>query len=81
MKVMKSKGKALETDNSFSENVKKQLLDELENLTRLMDIPLVRQKDPKWLLQNAGINNQGHKNLDKIIRICKFIISNDKGNV
>jgi len=61
-------------DNSFSVGVKKQLLNELENLTRSMDIPLARQKDPNWLLRNADINNPGHKNLDKIIRICKFLI-------
>lgn len=80
MKVMKSEGKALEIDNTFSKNVKKQLLDELENLTRLMDIPLARQKDHNWLLQNASINNQGHKNLEKVIRICKFLISKENND-
>lgn len=67
-------------DNDFSESVKKQLLNELENLTRSMDIPLARQKDPNWLLRNADINNPGHKNLDKIIRICKFLISKENNN-
>lgn len=57
---------------------KNQLLNELENLTRFMDIPLNRQKDPHWLLRNAGINNQGHKNLDKVIRICKFIVKEER---
>ena len=64
-------------NDQFSEGVKKQLLNELENLTRAMDIPLARQKDPHWLLRNADINNPGHKNLDKIIRICKFLISKE----
>lgn len=64
-------------ENKFSEGVKKQLLNELENLTRGMDIPLIRQKDPYWLLQNADVNNPGHKNLDKIVRICKYIIAKE----
>jgi len=41
---------------------------------------LARQKDPNWLLRNADINNPGHKNLDKIIRICKFLISKENNN-
>lgn len=64
-------------NDQFSEGVKNQLLNELENLTRVMDIPLARQKDPHWLLRNADINNPNHKNLDKIIRICKFLISKE----
>lgn len=56
---------------------KNQLLNELENLTRFMDIPLQRQKDPHWLLRNAGINNANHKNLDKVIKICKFIMKEE----
>ncbi len=65
------------TNDQFSEGVKKQLLNELENLTRGMDIPLARQKDPNWLLSNADINNPGHKNLNKIFKICKFLISKE----
>lgn len=64
-------------NDQFSEGVKKQLLNELENLTRSMDIPLTRQKDPHWLLRNADINNPGHKNLNKIFQICKFLISKE----
>lgn len=64
--------------NQFSEVVKKQLLNELENLTKSMDIPLARQQDSHWLLSNADINNPSHKNLDKIIRICKYLISKEQ---
>lgn len=67
-------------NDQFSEGVKNQLLNELENLTRTMDVPLARQKDPRWLLRNVGINNQSHKNLDKVIRICKFLISKENQN-
>jgi hypothetical protein len=49
-----------------------QLLNELENLTRQMDVPIHRQKDPGWLIRNIEINNPGHKNIEKIIRICKL---------
>jgi hypothetical protein len=57
--------------------IKNQLLNELENLTRQMDVPIHRQKDPGWLLRNAGINNPGHKNLEKIIKICKLLRKED----
>lgn len=60
--------------------VKQQLLNELENLTRSMDIPFARQKDPSWLLRNAGINNAGHKNLDKLIKICKLLRKEEDSN-
>ncbi|NDB56868.1 hypothetical protein EB001_00215 [bacterium] len=53
--------------------IRNQLLNELENLTRQMDVPIHRQKDPSWLIRNVGINNPGHKNLEKIIKICKLL--------
>lgn len=56
---------------------KNQLLNELENLTKVMDIPFQRQRDPHWLLRNAGINNPDHKNLNKIFKICKYLISEE----
>ena len=56
---------------------KTQLLNELENLTRQMDVPINRQKDPGWLLRNVGINNPGHKNINKIIKICKLLRKED----
>jgi|688.fasta_scaffold468912_2 hypothetical protein len=52
---------------------KNQLLNELENLTRQMDVPIHRQKDPGWLIRNIGINNPGHKNIEKITKICKLL--------
>lgn len=56
---------------------KNQLLNELENLTKVMDIPIQRQRDPHWLLRNADINNPNHKNLNKIFKICKYLISEE----
>lgn len=61
-------------------NTKFQLLNELENLTRHMNVPIHRQKDPGWLLRNVGINNAGHKNLDKIIKICKLLRKEENEN-
>jgi hypothetical protein len=60
--------------------VKNQLLNELENLTRNMDIPIQRQKDFRWLMRNAGINNPNHKNLGKINKICQLLMK-EEGNV
>jgi len=56
---------------------KNQLLNELENLTKVMDIPFQRQRDPHWLLRNASINNPDHKNLNKIFKICKYLINEE----
>ena len=57
--------------------VKNQLLNELENLTRVMDIPTQRQRDFRWLSRNAGINNPNHKNLEKINKICKLLMKEE----
>ena len=57
--------------------VRNQLLNELENLTRTMDIPIQRQKDFRWLMRNAGINNPNHKNLDKINKICQLLMKGE----
>jgi hypothetical protein len=57
--------------------VKNQLLNELENLTRNMDIPIQRQRDFRWLSRNAGINNPNHKNLDKINKICQLLMKEE----
>lgn len=50
-----------------------QLLNELEKLTSVMNIPIQKQKDSHWLLNNASINNPNHKNLEKIIKICNLL--------
>lgn len=62
----------------MDKKVKNQLLNELENLTDTMIIPLVRQKDCRWLLDNAAINNSNHKNLTKVIRICEYLIEREE---
>ena len=67
MKVTKSERRKM--DNL----TRNQLLNELENLTRQMDVPIHRQKDPGWLIRNIGINNPGHKNIEKITKICKLL--------
>ena len=64
-------------NKEFSSGLKKQLLNELENLTNSMDIPLNRQKDPHWLLHFLEMNNADHKNTKKILQICKFLISKE----
>jgi len=71
MKVTKSERKRM---NNLTKN---QLLNELENLTRQMDVPIHRQKDPDWLLRNAGINNPNHTKLDKVNKICKLLMKEE----
>jgi hypothetical protein len=50
-----------------------QLFNELEKLTREMNVPALRQKDTGWLLRNAGINNANHPNINKVIEICNAL--------
>ena len=54
--------------------VKQTLFIQLQNLTSEMDVPLFRQKDPRWLLRNVGINNSTHPNLSQVIEICKALL-------
>lgn len=52
---------------------KNQLLNELENLTRSMNVPTFKQKDVDWLLENIETNNVNHKNLSKVKKICQLL--------
>jgi hypothetical protein len=54
--------------------VKKTLFIQLQNLTSEMNVPPFRQKDPRWLLRNVGINNSTHPNLSNVIEICKKLL-------
>ena len=51
------------------------LINELEKLTTSMDVPVFRRSDPGWLLRNVIFNNKDHPNLDKVIKICKQLLS------
>ena len=53
--------------------IKNQLLNELENLTSNMEIPFAKRKDYNWLIQNAELSNQNHKNLAKVIKISQLL--------
>lgn len=37
-------------------------LEELESLTRKMDVPESRQRSVLWLQRNLAVRNSGHKN-------------------
>lgn len=50
-----------------------QLLNELENLTISMNIPIGRRKDYNWILRNVQFENQGNRNLEKVIKICQIL--------
>ena len=54
-----------------------QLLNELERLTTLMNIPIGRRKDYRWIMRNGEILNEGNRNLDKTIKICKMLLKEE----
>jgi hypothetical protein len=56
---------------------KKQLLDELEKLTSLMDIPFARRTDIRWILRNVAINNTDEKRVKKVISICQLLMKGE----
>ena len=55
-----------------------QLLNELENLTTVMNIPIGRRKDYYWIMRNGVILNENNRNLDKVIKICKLLVKGDQ---
>jgi hypothetical protein len=54
-----------------------QLLNELEKITSLMNVPFARQKDYSWLLNNIAINNENEKQVKKVITICQLLTKGD----
>jgi hypothetical protein len=56
---------------------KQQLLDELEKLTSLMDIPFARRTDIHWILRNVAINNTDEKKIKKVISICQLLLKDE----
>jgi hypothetical protein len=44
-----------------------------------MDIPIFRRADAAWLLRNASINNEDHKNLQKVLKIAKILAGENNG--
>lgn len=54
-----------------------QLLNELEKITSLMNVPFARQKDYSWLLNNIAINNENEKQVKKVITICQLLMKKE----
>ena len=54
-----------------------QLLNELERLSTLMNIPIARRKDYRWIMRNGEILNEGNRNLEKAIKICKMLLKEE----
>ena len=59
----------------MDEKTKLLVINELERLTTSMDVPVFRRSDAGWLLRNVEINNADHPNLNKVIKICKQLLS------
>lgn len=58
----------------MNQQLRNQVINELEKLTTTMNIPIDKKTDVYWLLHNAAINNNEHKSLKKVIQICQFIL-------
>lgn len=54
-----------------------QLLNELERLSTLMNIPIARRKDYRWIMRNGEILNEGNRNLEKAMKICKMLLKEE----
>jgi hypothetical protein len=54
-----------------------QLLNELEKITSLMNVPFARQKDYSWLISNVAINNENEKQVKKVITICQLLMKGE----
>lgn len=65
--------------SNFTQAEIKALFTELEKLTTNMDIPIFRRTDAAWLLRNASINNEDHKNLQKVMKIAKILAGENNG--
>ena len=65
--------------SNFTKAEVKALFTELEKLTTNMDIPIFRRTDAVWLLRNASINNEDHKNLQKVMKIAKILAGENNG--
>lgn len=65
--------------SNFTQAEIKALFAELEKLTTNMDIPVFRRMDAAWLVRNAPINNQDHKNLQKVMKIAKLLAGENNG--
>lgn len=53
---------------------KQQLLEQLNRLTRGMDVPIFRRQNPKWLLKNLGMRNVTHRNFAEAMEISKELV-------
>ena len=54
-----------------------QLLNELERLSTLMNIPIARRKDYRLIMRNGEILNEGNRNLEKAMKICKMLLKEE----
>jgi hypothetical protein len=75
---VEAKGVTIEVKGGlFALNIKQQLLNELENLTSLLDIPFARRTDIHWILRNVAINNTDEKKIKKVISICQLLMKGE----
>lgn len=51
-------------------------LDRLESLTRKMDVPSGRRRNPGWLNRNLCVRNLTHKDYEIVMELVKELLSN-----
>jgi hypothetical protein len=52
------------------------LLDELEQITRKLDVPLYRRRNVRWLERNLAIRNSGKPGFDRALEIIGELLQN-----
>jgi hypothetical protein len=50
-------------------------LEELEQLTRTMDVPVYRRNNVAWLNKSLAVKNKSHANFEKAMGLIKELLS------
>ncbi len=61
---------------TMQKNEIQSLLDRLEQLTKNMDVPDYKQRNPLWLKDYMAIRNSNHKNFKEALEISEKLVSN-----
>jgi hypothetical protein len=56
------------------------LLNELDKLASQIQIPVFRTKDYNWILRNILINNESNEKVEKVIKICQLLKTQERNN-
>ena len=51
-------------------------MNELQDILKTMDVPLLRQKDLQWLKRNLAVRNRDHPEFFRAMRIIHDLLKN-----